>query len=171
MTKLNMDETINATWYFGYRSNMNRGTFVDRRGMHPIRTRAGYIDNYRLCFNLAIGRGLRAVANLEARAGARTWGVLYLITAAEFDHLDRTEGVPLGGYRRIPVNVVVDTGETIAAFTYQSDKITEGRKPSARYIGLLIDGARQNGLPPDYLDFLQSFELAPDERLARAEQS
>src|SRR5208282_1890811 len=117
----------------------------------------------RLCFNLAIGPGLRAVANLQSQPGARTWGVLYLITAEQFDHLDRTEGVPSGGYRRIPVEVVVDSGQSIAAFTYQSDRITEGRKPSARYIGLLIEGARQNGAPSDYLDFLQSFELAPDE--------
>ncbi len=165
------DETTNATWYFGYGSNMNRATFVDRRGMRPIQTRSGFLDNYRLCFNLPIGRGVRAVANLEARAGARTWGVLHLITAGEFDRLDRTEGVPFGAYRRIPVRIVVDSGQTIAAFTYQSDKITEGRKPSARYLGLLIEGARQHGLPPGYLDFLQSFELAPDERLAPTDQS
>ncbi len=171
MIQPKMNETGDAIWYFAYGSNMNRGTFVDRRGMHPIRERAGFLDDYRLCFNIPIGPGGRAVANLQSQAGARTWGVLYLITTEEFDRLDRTEGVPSGVYRRIPVNVGVDSGRPIAAFTYQSERITEGRKPSARYIGLLIEGARQHGLPDDYLDFLGSFELAPDERLGEPNQS
>jgi gamma-glutamylcyclotransferase len=165
------DEIKGKTWYFSYGSNMNRGTFVNRRGMHPLQTRSALLENYRLCFNLPIGRGVRAVANLQAQTGARTWGVLYLITVEESDHLDRTEGVRSGVYCRIPVDVVVDSGKSIAAFTYQSKLVSEGRKPSARYIGLLIEGARQHGLPADYLDFLQSFELAPDERLGEPDRS
>jgi len=43
-------------------------------------------------------------------------------------------------------------------------EVSRGRKPSLRYIGLLIEGAAQHGLPPDYLDFLESFDLATDER-------
>jgi len=35
-----------------------------------------------------------------------------------------------------------------------------------RDIGLLLEGARQHGLPPDYVQFLESFELAVDEREA-----
>jgi len=53
----------------------------------------------------------------------------------------------------------------IAAFTYQSDRISLGRKPSPRYIGLLIEGAIQHRLPPQYLHHLQSFDLATDGRL------
>jgi cation transport regulator ChaC len=160
------DEANSLTWYFGYGSNMNRRIFVDRRGMRPQQTRPALLENYRLCFNLPIGSGVRGVANLEYQAGASTWGVAYLITAQEFDRLDRTEGVGFGAYRRVPVSVVVDSGQQIAAFTYKSDKIVEGRKPSARYLGLLIEGASRQGLPSDYVDFLRSFELAPDERLA-----
>ena len=83
------------------------------------------------------------------------------------EHLDRTEGVPRGGYRRIPVSVIVHGGEKIEAFTYQSDKNSQGRKPSPRYIDLLIEGAVQHGLPAQYLDYLRRFELAVDERLTK----
>jgi gamma-glutamylcyclotransferase len=157
--------------YLGYGSNMNRGIFEDRRGMRPIQARPAVLDNYRICFNLPIGRGERGVANLEPSEGARVWGVLYLITTDEAEHLDRTEGVPSGGYRRIPVNVSVDGGKEIEAFTYQSDKINPGRKPSPRYIALLIEGAVQHGLPPDYVDYLRSFELALDERQSQSQRS
>ena len=70
-------------------------------------------------------------------------------------------------YRRIPVGAIVDCSEQIAAFTYQSDRISLGRKPSPRYIGLLIEGAVQHGLPPGYLRYLRNFELAADERLSQ----
>jgi cation transport regulator ChaC len=160
------DETKALTWYLGYGSNMNRGIFEKRRGMRAIQAQPAVLENYRLRFNLAIGPGERGVANLDFEAGARTWGVLYLITTEQAEHLDRTEGVPSGAYRRIPINVSVDTGAQIAAFTYQSDRICHGRKPSPRYINLLIEGATQHGLPLDYLHYLRRFELATDERLS-----
>jgi gamma-glutamylcyclotransferase len=162
------DETKALTRYLAYGSNMNRGIFESRRGMRPIHEQPALLENYRLRFNLAVGPGERGVANLESQAGARTWGVLYLITVEQSEHLDRTEGVPRGAYHRIPVSAIVDAGEQIAAFAYQSDRISLGRKPSPRYIGLLIEGAVQHGLPPSYLRYLRDFELAADERLSRS---
>jgi gamma-glutamylcyclotransferase len=165
------DETKALTRYLAYGSNMNRGIFESRRGMRPIQAQPALLENYRLRFNLAIGPGERAVANLESQAGARIWGVLYVITVEQSEHLDATEGVPRGAYRRIPVRATVDGSEPIAAFTYQSDRISLGRKPSPRYIGLLIEGAVQHGLPPRYVRYLRNFELAADERLADPQRS
>jgi gamma-glutamylcyclotransferase len=158
------DEIRDPIWYLGYGSNMNRRIFEDRRGIRPMRAQPALLEDYLLSFNLPIGHGERGVANLESRVGARTWGVLYLITPEQSEHLDRTEGVPRGAYRRIQISAVVEGGGQVACFTYQSDRISRGRKPSPRYIGLLIEGAAQHGLPPDYLDYLESFALAVDER-------
>jgi cation transport regulator ChaC len=155
---------VKAIWYFAYGSNMNPAIFCERRQMRPLATRRGWLDDYRLCFNIPIGPGERGMANLEAQAGARTHGVLYLLTPEEFDRLDRTEGVHKGFYRRIPVRVIADASESLAAFTYQSSQTIEGRKPSPRYIGLLLDGARRHGLPDEYVRLLESFDLACDER-------
>lgn len=152
-------------WYFAYGSNMSRAIFRERRAMHPLAARRGCLDGHRLCFNLPVGPGERGVANLEVVAGTRTWGVLYLLTGEEFDRLDRTEGVHRGFYRRAPVEVVVDGGERVGAFTYLSSRVGEGRKPSARYLGLLLDGAREHGLPDEYVAALELLELAVDERL------
>ncbi len=151
-------------WYFGYGSNMSRSIFCERRGMRPLATRWGWLEGYRLCFNLPIGPGERGVANLEPEAGARTCGVLYLLTPEDFDRLDRSEGVHRGIYRRIPVQVLAEGEEPVPALTYRSSWGQEGRKPSARYLGLLVGGARQHGLPREYETFLESHELAWDER-------
>jgi len=159
-------DATEAIWYFGYGSNMSRAIFLERRTMRPLAARRGYLEDYRLCFNIPVGPGERGVANLEALVGARTWGVLYLLTPSEFDRLDRTEGVPAGLYRRIAVDIAIDGDQRLRAFTYQSSMISDGRKPSARYLGLLLDGAQQFGLPAGYVDFLRSFPLASDERAA-----
>lgn len=153
-------------WYFGYGSNMSRAIFLERRGMRPLATGWGWLEGHRLCFNLPIGPGERGVANLQPEPGARTCGVLYLLTAEDLERLDRSEGVHVGLYRRLPIHVAIDGEERVAAFTYHSTFASAGRKPSARYIGLLLDGARENGLPEEYLSFLQGFELAFDEREA-----
>ena len=151
-------------WYFAYGSNMCRSIFCERRGMNPLAVRTGWLDGYRIRFHLPVGPGERGVANLELDVGARTHGVLYLLGADECDRLDRTEGVHRGYYERVPVVVAVGEFDRVQAFTYQSPWKSEGRKPSARYLGLLLEGARQHGLPAEYLQFLEAHELAWDER-------
>ncbi len=158
--ELTSDDSI---WYFGYGSNMSRAIFLDRRKMNPVETRWGWLNGYQLCFNIPVGPGERGVANVEVEATARTCGVLYLLTPADCDRLDRSEGVHAGLYRRTPVEVEVRE-QRIAAFTYRSSMTQPGRRPSARYMGLLLDGARHHALPHDYIRFLQRFELAWDER-------
>lgn len=158
----------NGVWYFAYGSNMHPTIFRGRRGMRPAAARAARLDAYRLCFNLPIGSGERGVGNIEAANGACTWGVVYLLTPAELARLDATEGVGSGAYERKVVDVETPDGERIAAHAYVSTRGCEGRKPSARYIGLLLDGARHHGLPSEYLQTLASFELAFDEREAAA---
>lgn len=150
-------------WYFAYGSNLCRATFLGRRRMQPLDTRVGRLDGYRLCFDLPVGPGERAVANLIADPGAHVWGALYHLTLDQCRHLDSTEGVP-SVYSRRDVTVTDVGGTAIAAFTYESGMRTESRKPSPRYMNLLLSGAREHGLPAIYVDYLRSFALANDER-------
>jgi hypothetical protein len=97
-------------------------------------------------------------------AGDEVWGVLYLLTHGEAERLDRTEGVHHGAYRRLAIEVRDSAGTLVSAFTYHSARGRAGRKPSRRYLGLLISGALQHRLPAPYIERLQSFPLALDER-------
>lgn len=155
-----------ALWYFAYGSNLHQRIFIERRQMHPLDARWGWVDGYRLCFNIPVGPGERGVANIEPEIGARICGAVYRLGVEECERLDGTEGVHGGLYRRVDVPVLTSTGETITAFAYQSSRTTDGRKPSARYMGLILEGARQHGLPVEYVEFLRGFELAVDERTA-----
>lgn len=151
-------------WYFAYGSNVSREIFLGRRAMRPLATRSGRLEDFALRFNLPVGPGERGVANLEPELRSHVWGVLYLLSPEEFDRLDRTEGVHRDYYRRVAVEVLTDGAERVEAFAYRSALATPGRKPSARYLGLLLDGARDHGLPTEWVRFLESFELAIDER-------
>ncbi len=160
-----------SCWYFAYGSNMARGTFIERRGMQPLGARRAYLDDHRLCFDLPIGPGERGVANLVAAPGARTWGVAYRLSGVACAFLDRTEGVDRGLYRRLPIEVVADAArgegtERLMAFAYRGERRDPRRKPSARYLGLLLAGARELALPAEYVAWLESFSLAIDEREA-----
>jgi cation transport regulator ChaC len=152
-----------SIWYFAYGSNMSPAIFVERRGMQPLETQRGCIDGYQLRFDIPVGPGERAVANLAADAAARTHGVAYLLTSEDAVRLDRSESVPRLYYRET-VEVTLAAGERIQGFTYRSTISRPHRKPSPRYIGLLLDGARLHGLPADYVAYLLAFELATDER-------
>jgi hypothetical protein len=172
-------------WYFGYGSNLCRATFLERRGMRPLATRIGRLDGHRLCFDLPIGPGERGVANVVADPASHVWGALYLLTPEQFAQLDRTEGVPVGVYERAAVPVSAHGGlaswppgeapfgemapaggERVDAFTYRSARGTRGRKPSPRYMGLILAGAREHELPSAWIAYLERFELAVDERVA-----
>jgi cation transport regulator ChaC len=155
-------------WYFAYGSNMSPAIFRERRGMEPLETHAGFVDGYRLAFDIPVGPGERAVANVALDAAARIHGVAYLLSAEDAERLDRTEGVPRV-YQREPVTIALTRGATCAGFTYRSSISVAGRKPSARYLGLLLDGARAHGLPETYVAALATLQLAVDERLAETE--
>ena len=160
-----MDDATGLTlWYFAYGSNLDPATFLGRRRMRPLETRVAVLENFELCFDLPVGPGERGVANVMAREGEEVWGALYRLTHPEAERLDRTEGVPHDAYRRLEVQARAHDGERIAAFTYQSGRGQAGRKPSRRYLGLLLAGARHHGLPAHYVERLRGWPLAVDER-------
>ena len=158
-------KNLEALWYFAYGSNMQRVTFVERRGMRPQRSLAGRLHGHRLTFDLPVGPGERGVANLAADDACVTHGVLHLISFDEFSRLDQSEGVHVGYYARAAITVIDRDERPVEAWTYVSPHGVDGRKPSQRYLNLLLEGAREHELPADYIRRLEELELAVDERL------
>ncbi len=152
-----------AWWYFAYGSNMQPATFRGRRLIEPLETRVGCLAGYGLRFDIPIGPGERGVANLAVDEGASVWGVLYLLGSEQHAHLDRTEGVGNGLYNRVRVEIE-SAGDLVVAETYVSELRDPARRPSHRYRGLLIEGAREHGLPEGYIQALEAWPLAWDER-------
>ncbi len=106
-----------------------------------------WLPDYRLVFEKR-GRDGSAKANLRREPGARVWGVLYALAPGDWATLDRSES----GYARVAVAVRTQAaGESTRAETYQSEQRLADERPRASYLRMVVDGARAQGLPEDYV--------------------
>lgn len=144
-------------WYFAYGSNMNERLFRDRRHMAAVETRIGKLDGYRLIFTVAGGMrpGISAPANIVEAPNHRVYGVLYLLPLHQFARLDNSEGVQ---YDYLWTRVEDNTGRRLPAVTYQVRADAPEGKPGRRYFELILEAARQRGLPADYTAALERVE-------------
>jgi len=137
------------TLYFAYGSNL-----ASRRLL-------GRVPGARACGRARL-EGWRLVADKPGRDGSAklnivrdpvglVWGALWELAAPDLARLDRYEG----GYERIEVMVDADAGAPVAT-TYVSR--LHGARPGLErgYKELVLEGAREHGLPPEWLAFLES---------------
>ena len=161
-------------WYFAYGSNMQRATFRGRRGIEPRRAVAVRAAGWRLVLDkpplFSIGHSF---ANVVRDAQGVVYGVAYEITAEDMAHVEFSEGVQLGNYMRAEITLqVLDPGsEPLQAFTLTSEKRATGLQPSTRYMGLLIDGALEHGLPDDWIAMLRAIPALEESAMAKAARS
>ncbi|NKB56434.1 MAG: gamma-glutamylcyclotransferase [Alphaproteobacteria bacterium] len=150
-----------SVWYFAYGANMHASAFRERRGMRPAEWRTGRVPGYRLRFNLdGRPKGKAAPANISTDPEAEVWGVLYRITLRELVRLNVTEGVPGPRYQPVELPAHDQQGNRLTAIGYMADGNDEDGRPSLRYITLLRDGARDHGLPEQWIDHLHNVQPA-----------
>ncbi|HUS13486.1 MAG TPA: gamma-glutamylcyclotransferase family protein [Chloroflexia bacterium] len=143
-------------WYFAYGANMARAVLV-RRGVHPSQSSAATLAGYALRFAHPGLPPLEPVfATVVPAAGATVQGVAHHITTTEAALFDSFEP----GYHRVAVQVELVAGTLVPAFAYVSDEPGAAAVPSARYLGLLIDGAREYQLPAHFIAGLEALRGA-----------
>jgi len=158
-------------WYFAYGSNMQSATLRGRRGIAYRRALPARVPGWRIVFDkpplVPVGESF---ANLVPDADADALGVLFELEAADFDHLELTEGVPIGNYTRVTVTAspLASGGSPLTAVTFSSDHRDPALRPSTRYMALLVEGAREHGLPAEYVEFLRAVPARPETEAARA---
>lgn len=138
--------------YFAFGANMARRVLVHRRGITPLASRAAVVHGYALRFGLRGIPGVEpAFATLVHAPGESVHGVLHTLYATDLARLDRIES----SYDRVDVRAETSDG-VFAATAYVARRLSDERTPSRRYLDLLIEGAREHGLPEPYLDALAS---------------
>jgi hypothetical protein len=91
------------------------------------------------------------------------WGILYNAKDKDFGLLEQQLRVP-NRYHRRQIYTLDRGGRRFPAFTYVLSLHDEApRMPSARYLLELIAAARERGLPPDYLRFLEEHPTGTNE--------
>ncbi|MBZ0294731.1 MAG: gamma-glutamylcyclotransferase [Anaerolineae bacterium] len=112
--------------------------------------------DYRLAFTRQSQQWGAGVADIVPSRGHSVWGVLYKINKLCLMSLDLKESYGIG-YTRIACKVFLEDGTKLPAITYTViRKLSREVAPSRDYHDTIIEGAEENGLPMEYLDFLRN---------------
>jgi gamma-glutamylcyclotransferase (GGCT)/AIG2-like uncharacterized protein YtfP len=139
--------------YAAYGSNMDPAQMA-RRCPHSPQQGTGWLEGWRLTFG---GENLGwegALATVVEAQGQQVFVVLYEVSDADEEALDRWDGVTLGYYRKSKVRITTLEGDVLAWLYVLNDY--EGGLPSARYLGNLADSAELAGAPADYVAGLRA---------------
>lgn len=143
--------------YFAYGSNMSTGRL---RGRTPTaRPRGvGRLPDHRLRWH-KLGRDGSGKCDIEpARAPCVVWGVLFDIAWDEKPALDAAEGLGTGYFEKA-VRIVTGDGEC-RAFTYHAnpERTDATLRPRGWYKAHVVRGAREHGLPAEYIREIEQAE-------------
>lgn len=140
--------------YFSYGSFLDSETLKKHCPMTEYVSRA-VLPNFEIQFNFLSKTYGGGVTGVEPAAGRVARGVIYDVPPEEMMYLDTVEGVPQGIYYRQTVLVVDEGGELVEAETYRTTDPEGPFKPTRRYLGLMLKGAKEHALNPEYIQELE----------------
>lgn len=136
--------------HFAYGSNMSREPMRQRCPDATIVGRA-ILRRHRFVI-MANG-----YASVVAAPSHDVHGVIWHVTPRDLAALDSYENVAAGLYRRAMMPVIHD-GRSVSALVYVGAEL-RGGVPRKGYMELVLQAARENGLPEPYVESLE--RLAP----------
>lgn len=155
-------------WYFAYGSNMLAARLNARcpsaRALDVLT-----VDGFDIAFD-KIGMDGSGKATLVPSPGASVVGGLFAVDDAEMVLLDQIEGVGRG-YDRIRVTVRTELQDA-EAFSYIAPPAFRDAaiRPFDWYLGLVMAGAYERRLPPDWIRRLAGQPTIPDPDRTRPRQ-
>ena len=138
--------------YFAYGSNMSTARLRARvPSCRPLGI--GSLPGHELRFHKRSKDGSGKCNALAVDGAAGVMGVLFSFDVTDRPGLDRAEGRG-AGYDYTEVTVLDFEGGSLNVLTYLAhpDHIDDHLKPYGWYRDLVIEGAREHGLPQDYVE-------------------
>jgi cation transport regulator ChaC len=157
---LNDPEDITTTLcgeelYFAYGSNMVEEQMRDRC-KSAVKVCVGVLNNHKIVFNRKGTYRPGGVASVEESEGQRVYGVIWKMHSSEFWDLDEKEDPK--AYVRKKMSVSTLSGEHHSCHIYVAIPQRGVFKPGKDYLKLMVRGARETGLPDDYIRYLEEFK-------------
>jgi len=136
-------------YYFAYGSNMS---FKQMRKRCPGNQFVGRakLFGYKFVYDGHSSARSGAVANIIKSDKVTVWGALFEVNDECIKNLDRYEGYPTS-YQRESMVVEDEQGSKYEALIYLREPREEGA-PSNEYRAILLEGARDCGLPEEYIN-------------------
>ena len=121
----------------------------------------GRLPDYRLEFDRFSRTWNGGVVDAQSEPGADIWGVVYDVPRECWKVLDKRASVPTER-QRVGLRVEMD-GVLVPVETYKVVHPEEWTPPTRRYLEMVVGGAREHQLPPDYVSFLEKVEAVAEE--------
>jgi cation transport regulator ChaC len=147
--------------YFAYGSNMSTPRLESRvRSANAISVAGLHGHKLRFRKKSISGSGKCDVEN-TGDPGDVVYGVVFEIASSDKAALDKIEGLGKW-YEEKNVIVVSATGEKFEAVTYFAINIDASMKPCDWYKEHVLRGAREHGIPVEYIKDIEAIESTPD---------
>ena len=155
---LQFDGSETVSLYFAYGSNLSPRALVTRcPGGRMVG--AAQLAGRRLGFTRVSRAWGGGVADLISDPRSSVWGALFELSEDDLERLDAYEGAP-SAYSRERVTVIRPDGRAEKAWCYFVARKEPETLPSFRYWKAVVDGAREVGLPSEYVAQLESLPHA-----------
>ncbi len=157
--------------YFSYGSNMSSKRLVERVPSARSITAAQLHGHVLKCHKRSKDGSAKCDAFSTENSSDLVWGVIFDIDESQKGKLDSCEGLG-GGYDRKTVTVTTVDGQQIDTFTYYAtkDALDDSLFSYSWYKMHVLTGAREHGLPEDYVTWLETFEATDDPDRQRHER-
>lgn len=139
--------------YFAYGSNMHVEQLINRVGFIYDKS-SGFVNNYSFSYNKKSKDG-SSKANLIRSDGNVTHGVCFEIDSEGFQKLQKIEK----GYNEIEIPFYSKAGTLVIVKTFMSNSNWDA-PPTEEYVNTIIQGARENHLPEEYIEMALTYGSA-----------
>ena len=143
-------------YYFGYGSNL-RASFVTELIPSATLVMKAYLPNYEVqwrAWSEAFGGGISSICETP---GEIVQGVIYQCTEKELEKLDYISGIYVPKYKRETFVVLGEDGEWHSVELYRLWELKGPFPPSRPYVEGMLQGAKQIGVSPDYLEKIEDW--------------
>ena len=136
--------------HFGYGSNLNL-EFLRKYCPGATTVMKAYLPNYEVQFRFYSEKRQGGISTIIEKPGNLVHGVIYDVPEKELKELDILESVPQGLYKRETFLVLGEDGGWHQADLYRVSEPKGPFTPSKSYVELMLAGAREHGLAPEYI--------------------
>lgn len=147
--------------HFGYGSNMSE-EYMKQYTPSLKYVMNARLPNFEIQFRKYSDNMKGGISSIIPKPGGMIFGVLYYIPKIEMDELDILEDVPLGIYARETFQVLGEDGNWYAADLYRVTEPKGPFTPAKQYLDLMIAGATEHDIDPEWLATLKEWRAALD---------
>jgi gamma-glutamylcyclotransferase (GGCT)/AIG2-like uncharacterized protein YtfP len=146
----------NRVHYFCYGANMNQEQIKERVGDVDL-IGNGILQGFDIDFPRKGTYRDGAVASIVAKPGTSVHGIIYALSANQMKRMDEIEDI--AAYERQPVTVLDGSGQSWDCVAHVAFPENSPPAPDKAYVELIVQAAKEMGLPAAYLDRLNEINV------------